>query len=304
MHRTCAPHPRTWRAWCTAHSDQFAPGAPDALDAPVHGHTVHQAHARQRPRCDRARASTTADGGGERLVSRRIEERTPGTHRVRASLRALDVRGIRALRPRLLPAAAAGRRTAQRIDQSRSHQLLGSRADRRARARAVDGVRSHGLPAPGADQGEIREPARRGAERAAPELRESPVRPGRHGNLRRALCSRSPVSLADDRIGRGPPRLVARRGARLLLDLLPPGQRIADAGRRHRRRARPGAGRGLLRRICRQDSGPLRYGPMRSSPPASGSSSKIASSCRACISRGTRRRCLPTKTRSSISPPT
>ena len=51
----------------------------------------------------------------------------------------------------LLPAAAAGRRTAERIDQSRSHQLLGSRADRRARAGAVDGIGSHGLSAAGAD---------------------------------------------------------------------------------------------------------------------------------------------------------
>ena len=87
----------------------------------------------------------------------------------------------------LLPAAAGRRRAAQRIDQRRSHQLLGSRADRRARARAVDGIGSHGLPAAGADRGEVREPARRRAERAAAELREPARTASRRWRLLAAL---------------------------------------------------------------------------------------------------------------------
>ena len=54
----------------------------------------------------------------------------PGPHRVRAPVRTPDVRGLRAPRRRLFSAAAGNRRRPQRIDQRRSHQLLGSRADR------------------------------------------------------------------------------------------------------------------------------------------------------------------------------
>ena len=110
--------------------------------------------------------------------------------------------GSRALRPGVLSAAAAGRRHAQRIDQSRSDQLLGGRADRRARPGAVDGVGPDGISAAGADPREVRKPARRRAQRAAAELREPPVRAGRHGDFGCALSARSSVSLADDRLGR------------------------------------------------------------------------------------------------------
>ena len=89
-----------------------------------------QAHARQRPRRAPPRGSRVPDRRGEPLVSRRIEERAAGPHRVRAPVRAPDVRRVGAPRSRVLPAAAGRRRVAQRIDQRRSHQLLGSRADR------------------------------------------------------------------------------------------------------------------------------------------------------------------------------
>ena len=88
---------------------------------------------------------------------------------------------------------------AERIDQRRPHELLGSGADQRVRARAVDGVGPHGLPAAGADRGEVLEPARRRAERAAPELREPAVRPRADGDAGGDLSARSSVSLADDR---------------------------------------------------------------------------------------------------------
>ena len=209
-HASCVWPLAVFTIGSTSQSPRPADERPPALP---HGNTVHQAHARQRPRRHRARASAAADGGGQRLVSRRIEERAPGPHRLRASFRTPDVRGIGALRSRVFPAAAAGRRTAQRIDQSRSHQLLGGRADRRARAGAVDGIRSHGLSAAGAHRREVREPARRRPQRAPPELRESAVWPGRHRDLGGALSARSSVSLADDRVGRRSARGVARRGA-------------------------------------------------------------------------------------------
>ena len=116
-----------------------------------HRPAVRQAHARQRARRHRARGSPRADRGREPLVPRRVEERAARPDRLRPPLRAPDVRGLRAPRHGLLPAAAAGRRAAQRLDQHRSHQLLGSGADQRARSRAVDGVGSDGLPAAGAD---------------------------------------------------------------------------------------------------------------------------------------------------------
>ena len=96
--------------------------------------------------------TTLSDRRGQHLVSRRIEERAARAHRLRAPVRAPDVRGIGAPRQRVLPAAAGRGRVAQRIDERRSDELLGGRADRRARAGAVDGVRSHGLSAAGADR--------------------------------------------------------------------------------------------------------------------------------------------------------
>ena len=50
------------------------------------------------------------DRRGQPLVSRRVEERAAGAHRLRASLRAPDVRRLAASRHGLLPAAAGRRR--------------------------------------------------------------------------------------------------------------------------------------------------------------------------------------------------
>ena len=89
-----------------------------------------------------------ADGGRQPLVSRRPRQRDPGTHRLRAPLRAHDVPGLEARRRRHALQAARGRRRLrhQRHHQLRSHQLLRDRAVEPARARALDRVRSHGLP--------------------------------------------------------------------------------------------------------------------------------------------------------------
>ena len=58
------------------------------------------------------------------------------------------------------PLQEAGR-LAQRLDERRSHELLGGRADRRAGARAVARVRSDGLSAARADAGQVRRPSAR-----------------------------------------------------------------------------------------------------------------------------------------------
>ena len=99
----------------------------------------------------------------------------------------------------------------------------------------MDGIRSHGLPAAGADRGEVRQPARRRAERAAAELREPAVRPRADGAAGGAVPARSS-------------RITGRRSARsrtceaVQLDEVHaffrryyhPAQRVARAGRRHR----------------------------------------------------------------------
>ena len=190
-------------------------------------------------------------------------------------------------------AAAAGRRAAQRLDQHRSHQLLGSRADRRAGAGAVDGVGSHGLPAARAHRGQVQQPARRRAERAPPELREPALRAGRHGAVGGAVSARSSVSLAHDRRRRRPARHDARRGARRSSGptIIPANASLSLAGD-----IETDAG---LRRwpsgssaICR--AGPV-PAPVRGRRAARGEPqrccSKIASSCRGSISAGIRRRC-------------
>ena len=228
------------------------------------------------------------DRGGEPLVSRRLEERAAGPHRLRAPVRAPDVRGLAAPRPRLFPAAAGRGRVAERIDQRRSHQLLGSGADQRARAGAVDGIRSDGLPAAGADRGEVLEPARRRAERAAAELREPAVRPGADGDARGAVSAGSSVSLDDDRRDRRPARRAARRGAARSSARYyhPANASLALAGD-----IDPDEALALVARYF----GEIAAGAARSSrcaPTASlaarrrGSCSRIASSCRGSTSRG------------------
>ncbi len=72
--------------------------------------SLQQAHARQRTRRAAARGSRLPDRRREPLVSRRVEERAARAHRVRAPVRAPDVRRVAASRQGLLPAAAGRRR--------------------------------------------------------------------------------------------------------------------------------------------------------------------------------------------------
>ena len=96
----------------------------------------------------------------------------------------------------------AGRLQRQRLDVVRPDELLRGRPVEPARARAVARERSHGLPArPGRLQGDHRQPARRGQERAAPALREPAHGPGVEGDARGAVSA-------------GPSRITTRSSAR------------------------------------------------------------------------------------------
>ena len=108
------------------------------------------------------------------------------------------------------PLAGSGR-LAQRIDEHRSHQLLGAGAGRRAAAGAVDGSGSDGLAAAGAHRRELRDAARRRAERAASELREPAVWAGAVRDHGGDLSAGSSVPLAHDWRSRRSARGVARR---------------------------------------------------------------------------------------------
>ena len=111
-------------------------------------------------------------GGGQRLVSRRLQERGNGPHRLRPPVRARDVRGHQAPPAQPLRAAAEGRGQPERLHHHRPHQLLGGRAFQLPGAGPVAGGRPHGLPAGRPGPAEVRRAARRGEERAPPVLRE------------------------------------------------------------------------------------------------------------------------------------
>ena len=181
------------------------------------------------------------------MVSRRLQERAAGSHRLRPPVRASDVRGVAASRPRLLSAIAGRRRGREWVDEHRSHELLGSRADERARPGPLDGIRSDGVLAAGADPGQVRKSARRGVERAPAELREPSVRPRRHGARGSAVPPGSSLSLADDRRGRRPAGGETGRGSPVFQDLLSPGQRVAGVRRGCRYESRHRALAAVLR---------------------------------------------------------
>ena len=117
------------------------------------------------------------------------------------------------------------------------------------RTGAVDGIGPDGLPAARADRSEVPQPARRGAERAAPELREPALRHGDHGHRCDALFPPDhpyhwlTIGSADDLRAAS---LDDVRG--VLRTLLSPRQRVARARRRHRHRRGAAAGRSVLRR--------------------------------------------------------
>ena len=155
---------------------------------------------------------------------------------------------------------------------------------------------------PALTDAEVREPARRRAQRAAAELREPPVRLRRHGDRRGAVSARSSVSLADDRRRRG-----SARGARSTTCARSSRPTTARATRRWRWPATSTPTRARAGRATTSASstpGRAAAAGRRAAALAAGETcgwcSRIASSCRGSTWPGTRRRCSPTATPSWI----
>ena len=247
--------------------------------------------ARQRLERHPSSGQERARGVGQRLVSRRIGEREAGPHRIRPPLRAPDVRGIEERQGRRVRhAARERRRQQQRLDQQRPHQLLRGPAVERAGAGALPRVGSHGLPAGHDDAGARERPARRGQERAPPELRESALRHGVDRDRQDAVAGESPLQLADDRLHGGPDRGQPRRRGGVLQEVLRAEQRQPGHRRRHRLRPDAHAGREVVqrdparreRRTDRAAGGDPHRGPEEDAD-------RSRDACRGCISRGSRR---------------
>ena len=141
----------------------------------------------------------------------------------------------------------------QRLDRDGPDELLGDRAAELSRTGLVDGGGPHGLPPPGDDPAEARQPARRGEERAAAELREPPLRPGLRddpgGDVSAGLSLQLADHRRDDRLEPG----VAGGHRRLLPPLLSSVERQPVHRRRFRSRAGEAVGGEVFRRPCPPD---------------------------------------------------
>ncbi len=189
------------------------------------GTEIRKIHACQRSTGHPARRPRDAHCRRERLVSRRLQGRATGQDRVCSPFRTHDVPGFEALRQGLLWAYPVGGRAAERLDRHGSYELLGDRACELPGIGPLDGIGPHGLSAPGHVAGQARQSAGRGQERASPELREPPLRPGPRNDPGRALSAQSPLQLAADRLNARRHRRLARGHRRFLPPLLSPRQR-------------------------------------------------------------------------------
>ena len=97
-----------------------------------------------------------------------------------------------------------------------------------------------------------RQPARRGQERAPPELREPPYGLAEAGDSQGAVPAEPPLPLADDRLAGAPQRGLARGRARLLPPLLRAQQRHPRRSPATSTRRGEEAGRAVLRRPARR----------------------------------------------------
>ncbi len=195
----------------------------------------------------------------------------PGQERLRAPVRAHDVLGREAHRPRAVPDARGHRhrrrRDGQRHDERGPHQLLRGRPLERASHRALARERPHGVLARHPRREEARRAARRRVERAAPVLREPALRHRRAAHVRHPLPEAAPVLRLRDRHHRRDPERVDGRPARLLPAVLRAEQRV-DL---HRRQLRSGAGQGAGRPVLRRHPPPARRGaPRRAAAAADG----------------------------------
>ena len=149
--------------------------------------------------------------------------------------------GPKHLGPDALPDPRGDRRLrrphGQRHHERGPHQLLRGRPLGRAAHRALGRERPHGVPARHARRQEARRAARRRLQRAAPVVREPPLRHGGSAHLRPLLPQAAPVLRLRHRDHRRDPERVDGRPARLLPPVLRPEQRV-DL---HRRQLRSGA---------------------------------------------------------------
>ena len=129
----------------------------------------------QRPDRHPPRGPLDADCPRADLVSRRLEERTDGPHRLRPPVRAHDVQGLEERRTRAAHLdRRVGRRPRQRLHHRGRDGLLEHRAVAVPAAGAVDGSRPHRLAAHRRE--DLRQRARSGQGRAPDAHREPAVR--------------------------------------------------------------------------------------------------------------------------------
>ncbi len=196
---THAPVPRR----CRHRRDARRRAAPGGAGAG--GRDLHPA---QRADGDPPPGPQPAAGHDQHLVLGRREGRGAGADRLRPPVRAPDVHGNR----------TACRATSSTCSWSRAAAPTTPRPARTAPTTIswgpssllptllwLDADRLEGL-GQGDDGGEARPAAQRRAQRAAPELREPPVRRGRADHPRGALPARAPLPPPGDRQPRGPRR--------------------------------------------------------------------------------------------------
>ena len=271
-----------------------------------HAAAAHARHARQRPRRPRARGSRLPDRRGEPLVSRRIEEREAGPHRLRAPVRAPDVRRVASITT--AGTSSRCRKPARTLngstnaDRTNYWEVVPTNALELALWMESDRM-GYLLPALTDAKFENQRDVVLNERRQNYENR--PYGLAGDGDAGGAVSAGPSVSLADDRRGRRSARRASSTSAGVLPDATTTRQRVARARRRHRHGRGARARRALLRRSIRATRRRrwMRRDPSR--PRARcGCCSRIASSCRASTSRGTRRRCSRPATRSSIWSPT
>ncbi len=223
---------------------------------------VRKVHASQRPAGHPARRSEAAHGQRQPVVPRRLEERADGAHRLRPSLRAHDVPGLRQREGGLLHVRrdprrepAGGRR--QRHDQPGPHELLRDGALFQPGDPPLARVGPPGDSARGDDQGEARQPAGRRQERAPPGAREHALRALVQARPREPPPRRPSLLVDRHRKPRRPDGRFARGRDRLLQDLLHAEQPLA----RDRRRLRSGGSQAPGREVLRRNPGRARAGP-------------------------------------------
>ena len=181
---------------------------------------------------DPAPGQVDADRARRAAVSRRLEEREAGPHRLRALLRAPDVQGLEERRARAAHLDhRVGRRAGQRLHQRRHDGVLADASGPIPAARAVDGSRPHGHASHRREDVRLR--ARSGEGRAPHAHRESAVRAAQRAHHLPRL-RRASLQVPGDRQHERPQCRDHRRRARLLQDLL----RARERDAAHRRRLR------------------------------------------------------------------